>query len=91
MTPARIAELRFAYTGAPEWAAWDEMLDEIERLRGLVRAAHLVEFGYLGHDWRIHSAGCTCGAVLGHYEDSLATTKALHAAHIEAILNGGAS
>jgi hypothetical protein len=64
---------------------WHEMLDEIERLRQLVRDAHAWPLGQTVelHAWTDCSCGHDLGPERGYDEMSL-----MHLAHIEELLNG---
>jgi hypothetical protein len=67
-------------------AEWDEMLDEIERLRQIIRNDHMLDDldGYNPKWPDIHTWWCACGESGPGRRPS-----ALHAAHVEAIMNGG--
>lgn len=87
MTPERIAELRdTAIRLSPvSWlgvgADYHEMLDEIERLRGLVVQAHMLLNEY-GETYPC----CSCFRWSGQPHDP--ETRSAHAAHVRQILNG---
>lgn len=83
MTPERIAELRMRATweDMPARCVWDEMLDEIERLRSEIINAHTLddEDGTQWWWW------CRCG--VAYYD----VPGFKHRAHVDAILSGGAA
>lgn len=88
MTPERIAELRdTAIRLSPvSWlgvgADYHEMLDEIERLRGLVAAEHVFT--------RFPEADiCSCGVVLERLVIPDSWMEQARADHVQQILDGG--